>query len=181
MDAWLSGVQTRRNVWEAQTAAARIPEDVARRVTALEGRGRWRLLVVAADWCLDSAHNLPPMARLSLYSDALDLRVVTPGQGGQAVMDARRTSDGRAATPTVVILDEEGTEVGCWIERPAHQRDFFLANMKGVEEGSDAWNVAVQRFLGWYREDNGASALRELVALLEAAADGARGCTPAGS
>lgn len=181
MDAWLSRLESRRDVWEAQAAAARLPEDVARRMTALEGRGSWRLLVVAADWCLDSAHNVPPMARLAQYSDALELRLVTPGQGGQAVMDARHTSDGRAATPTVVILDERGNEVGCWIERPEHQRDFYLANMRGVEEGSDAWNAAVQRFLGWYREDNGASALRELVSLLEAAADGAQGCEPAGS
>ncbi|UCC24022.1 MAG: hypothetical protein JSU98_09805 [Gemmatimonadales bacterium] len=33
-------------------------------------------------------------------------------------------ADGRPATPTVVILDEDGEEVGCWIERPVPQRDF---------------------------------------------------------
>ncbi len=176
LEAFVADARQRKNVWEERVAAVRIPWDVAERVAALEGRGPWRLLVVAADRCLDSAFNIPPMDRLALFSDALDLRVVMPEEGGRAVMEARPTSDGRAATP----LDEGGDEVGCWIERPARQREFFLAHVKGAEEGSDAYNVAVQDFLGWYREDNGATTLRELVTLLEAAADGARGCVPPG-
>jgi len=181
LEDFVAGAQRRKNVWEERVAAARIPDDVAARMAALEGRGSWRLLVVAADWCLDSAHNIPPMDRLALSSDALALRVVTPEEGGRAVMEARPTSDGRLATPTVVILDDAGNEVGCWIERPARQREFYLASLKGVEEGSDAYNAAVGDFLGWYREDNGAAALRELVTLLEAAAAGATGCVLPGA
>lgn len=181
VEAFVAAAQRRKSVWEESVAAARLPADVAERMAALEGRGSWRLLVVAADWCLDSAFNVPPMDRLALFSDALELRVVTPETGGQAVMDARPTSDGRPATPTVVILDEAGNEVGCWIERPARQRDFYLASLKGVEEGSDAYNTALQDFLGWYRSDNGAATLRELLTLLEAAAAGAAGCGTPGA
>ena len=181
LEDFVAGARRRKDIWEENVAAAQLPADVAERMAALEGRGSWRLLVVAADWCLDSAHNIPPMDRLALFSDALALRVVTPETGGQAVMDARPTSDGRSATPTVVILDEAGNEVGCWIERPARQRAFYLANLKGVEEGSDAYNAAVRDFLGWYRSDNGATALRELLALLEAAAAGATGCVTPGA
>jgi hypothetical protein len=181
LEAFVADARQRKNVWEERVAEARIPRDVAERVAALEGRGPWRLLVVAADRCLDSAFNIPPMDRLALFSDALDLRVVTPEEGGRTVMEARPTSDGRAATPTVVILDERGDEVGCWIERPTRQRVFFLDLLKRAEEGSDAYNAAVQNFLGWYREDNGATTLRELVRLLEAAANGARGCVTPGT
>jgi hypothetical protein len=70
--------------------------------------------------------------------------------------------------------------VGCWIERPARQREFYLANMKSVDHDSDAYAAAVQDFLGWYAKDNGASALRELMSLLEKAAGGARGCVTPG-
>lgn len=181
LEVFIDGAQRRKNVWEESAAAARIPEDVAERMAKLDGMGSWRLLVVAADWCLDSAYNIPSMDRLALYSDALELRVVTPETGGQAIMDARPTSDGRPATPTVVILDAAGNEVGCWIERPSRQRDFYLANLKGVEEGSEAYNTAVRDFLGWYRSDNGAATLRELVTLLEAAAAGATGCVTPGA
>lgn len=175
LDAWIAAAERRKNVWEESAARARLPRDVVDRMVALEDRGPWRLLVVAADWCLDSANNVPAIARLASFSDALELRIVSPAQGGQAVMDARRTPDGRAATPTVVVLDARGEEVGCWIERPARQRDFYLANLKGVEEGSEAYNAAVRDFLGWYREDNGASTLRELLAVLESAASGGGG------
>lgn len=180
LEAFVADARQRKNVWEERVAAARIPWDVAERVAVLEGRGPWRLLVVAADRCLDSAFNIPPMDRLSLFSDALDLRIVTPEEGGRTVMEARPTSDGRAATPTVVILDEGGDEVGCWIERPARQREFFRVHVRGAEEGSDAYNAAVRDLLGWYRDDNGATTLRELVTLLEAAANGARGCVTPG-
>lgn len=171
---FVAAAERRQNVWRENVARARIPADVAARADAL--RGRWRLLVVAADGCLDSAFSLPPMDRLAFYSDALELRVVAPDAGGQEIMEARRTPDGRAATPTVVILDESGAEAGCWIERPVHQRDFHQSRLKGVEQGSESYATAVAEFLDWYRDDNGATALRELMDLLEAAEAGARGC-----
>lgn len=179
-ETFLESVDARRALWETNTGRARLPEEVARRLDALAGR--WRILVVTVPGCTDSAFTLPAFARAALYAEAVDLRIVRPDQGGQAVMDARPTSDGRAATPTVVILDEAGNEAGCWIERPAHQREAYLANLKGLERGSPAYNAAAEVFVAWYREDNGASALGELVTLLEAAAGGARGCvTPGGS
>lgn len=175
LDTWIARAERRRDVWEESAARATLPRDVVERMAALEELGSWRLLVIAADWCLDSANNVPPMARLAESSSALDLRIVSPADGGQPVMEARRTPDGRAATPTVVVLNARGEEVGCWIERPARQQDFYQANLKGVEEGSDAYRAAVRDFLGWYREDNGASTLRELLTVLETAAVGGPG------
>ena len=171
---FLGAMEDRREMWETNRDAARIPEDVALRVNALEGR--YRVLVVTTPGCTDSSFTIPALARLAFYSDALDLRIVTPEEGGQAVMDERPTMDGRAATPTVVVLNEAGDEVGCWIERPVRQRDFYLANMKGVERGSESRRRAVRDFLGWYREDNGATAQREFADVLAAAETGARGC-----
>lgn len=170
---WLEGIEARRELWEANVEKARITEDAVRRLDALEGE--WRLLVVAADWCQDSAWNVPALARLAEYSDALELRVLDADRGA-GIMEARPTPDGRAATPTVVILDPEGEEVGCWIERPARQRDVYLRRLKPAEEGTDAYREAVRDFLGWYAMDNGATALDEVVTLLEAAEAGARGC-----
>ena len=175
---FVANARVRKALWEANTAAARVPEDVARRVDALEGR--YRLLVVTVPACTDSNWNLPGLARLALYADAVDLRIVSPDEGGQAVMEARLTSDGRPATPTVVVLDEAGEEVGCWIERPARQRDFYLETLKSAQEGTPEYEEAVRDFVGWYREDNGASAQRELLDVLEAAEAGAAGCRLAG-
>ena len=177
-EAFVSNAESRKRLWEANTEAARIPEDVADRAAALEGR--YRILAVTVPSCTDSAWNLPGLARLVSYSEGLELRIVSPAAGGQAVMDARPTSDGRAATPTLVILNEAGEEVGCWIERPAHQRDYYLANLKPHERGSPPYQAAAREFVGWYRDDNGASAMREFMSLLEAADAGAQGCATPG-
>jgi len=169
--------ERRKELWEQNIAAAAIPEGIATRAGQL--RSSWRFLVVAADWCLDSAWTIPALALLAETIDALELRVVHADAGAD-VMEARKTSDGRPATPTVVILDDAGNEVGCWVERPAHQREFYLANLKGVEEGTDEHGAAVSEFLGWYGDNNGAAALGEIMTLLEAAEKGARGCVVGG-
>lgn len=178
LGAFVADADRLQQLWQGNRERAHIPEDVARRADALEQS--WRILVVAAAGCHDSANNIPPLARLALYADNLELRMVTPEEGGQAVMETRRTSDGRAATPTVVILTENGEEAGCWIERPAPQRAFYMENLKGARRGSEPWREAVQEFLGWYEADNGATALREVMDVLEAAENGARGCAAAG-
>ena len=171
---FVAGAEARQELWETNAAAATVPEDVAVRMARLDGS--YRLLAVAAATCLDSAWSIPWMAALAEMAGNLDLRVVSPGAGGQDVMDARPTPDGRAATPTVVILDENGEDVGCWIERPARQREFYLANLKNADRQSEARRAALQDFLGWYQDDSGASALRELMDVLEAAEAGGAGC-----
>jgi len=163
--------EQRKELWEQNIEGASIPADITERTEALESSRR--LLVVAADWCLDSAWNIPALALLAEIHPGLELRVVN-AEAGADVMDARHTPDGRPATPTVVILDEEGTEVGCWVERPARQRDFFEANVRNAEEGSDERDAAVSDFLGWYRDNNGAAALGEIVTLMETATVGTR-------
>jgi hypothetical protein len=171
---FVAGAEARQELWETNAAEATVPDDVAARVSRLDGR--YRLLAVAAASCLDSAWSIPWMAALADMAGNIDLRVVSPGEGGQEVMDARLTPDGRAATPTVVVLNEGGEDVGCWIERPARQRDFYLANLKDADRQSDARRAALQDFLAWYQADSGASALRELMDVLEAAENGAGGC-----
>jgi folylpolyglutamate synthase/dihydropteroate synthase len=175
--AFVDIAEQRKELWEQNIERAVIPDDIASRAEALTGT--WRLLVVAADWCLDSAHNIPALALLAETTGSLELRVVN-AEAGAEVMEARKTVDGRPATPTIVILDDHGAEVGCWVERPARQREHYFANMKNAEEGSEERNAAVADFLGWYRENNGAAALGEVMTLLEAAMSGAHGCTVAG-
>ncbi len=172
--AFVAGAEARQELWQGNAAMAEVPDDVAMRAEGLDGR--YRLLAVVADSCLDSAWSIPWMAALADRVGNIDLRVVSPGDGGQEVMDARPTPDGRPATPTVVVLNESGEEVGCWIERPARQRDFYLANLKGADRRSEEYRTAIRDFLGWYEEDAGASALRELMDVLEAAETGGSGC-----
>lgn len=165
---FLAAAEARRAQWLENAARPLAPADAVARARALPGR--WRLLVVAVDSCSDSVNTIPYLAQLVAQVPQLDLRVISPA-AGRAVMEARRTPDGRAATPTVIILDAAGAEVGCWIERPAALQS--IAMEAGAGGGTPAF---ASRKASWYAEDAGRSTVAEVVALLERAAAGARGC-----
>lgn len=165
---FLAGVKSRRATWLGNYAAARVAPGSLERARAVPGR--WRLLVVAEDWCGDSANTIPYIARLVDSLVSVELRIVNPRQG-RWVMEQHRTPDGRAATPTVVLLDAVGNDVGCFVERPAALRDYLSANRarrseQARHEGRDAWR----------RKDAGRSTVGEIVELLESAANGTPVC-----
>lgn len=162
---FLASAQRRREEWLTNYARAEaIDATLVARANAVPGR--WRLLVVSVDSCSDSVNTVPYIARLVDQLERVELRVVTPDQG-RAVMETHRTPDDRAATPTVVLLDEEWQERGCFVERPPKLRDHMEAL------------PAAERFAGkmeWYRQDAGAETVREIVAMLEAAGRGEVQC-----
>jgi len=165
---FLGAARARRAQWLENAARPLAPADAVARARALPGR--WRLLAVAVDSCSDSVNTIPFLAQLVAQVPQLEMRVLSPTQG-RALMEARRTPDGRAATPTVIILDAEGNEAGCWIERPAALQ--AIALQAGAGGGTTAF---AERKAAWYAADAGASTVAEVVALLERAATGARGC-----
>lgn len=170
--AFLADLDERREEWETVEARTRVPEDLLERARAVPGT--WRILVVAEDWCGDSIHNLPYLATLADEVEGVELRVVD-SRAGKGVMEAHRTPDGRTATPTAVILDGEGAEAGCWVERPAEVQDWWVANPEGLDE-----DAKVAKKYAFYEGNQGVSALREMVERLEAAAAGAPICAPGG-
>jgi hypothetical protein len=122
------------------------------------------------DSCGDSAHTIPFIAALVDSLPNVELRVVEPG-AGRWVMEAHRTPDGRAATPTVVLLDEKGDDVGCFVERPLALQAWTVAEKPRLPE--QEW---LERKYQWYRDDAGRETVREIVALLESAAVGSPRC-----
>lgn len=173
-DEFLAAAQARRELWLRNTNGGRVPADALAAAQALPGR--WRLLVVAVAGCSDSVNTVPFLALLAAQVPQLELRIITP-EAGAAVTATRRTPDGRVATPTVILLNEAGDEVGCWIERPSALQARYMDNRAGRGNG----NFFAEK-QGWYDADAGVSTVREVVALLQRGADGARGCdAPTGS
>jgi hypothetical protein len=167
---FLSAAKARRETWHDNYSRLAVTGDWLQRARAVPGH--WRLLVVAEDWCGDSANTIPYLAQLSDSVASLKLRIVN-AQDGRWVMESHRTPDGRAATPTVVLLDSVGAEAGCFVERPAALREWLDTNRPRRSErelgrGRDEWR----------RRDRGQSTVRELVELLESAAGGRPRCGP---
>lgn len=165
---FLGRARARRAVWLRNAELGGLPADALATARALPGR--WRLLVIAVDACSDSVNTIPFIAQLVAAAPQLEMRIISP-DAGRDVMATRRTPDGRAATPTVVLLDDSGTEAGCWIERPAALQALAIEARAGG--GTSAFVSTKQ---GWYDADAGASTVKEIVTLLERAAAGARGC-----
>ena len=154
---FLGTVRVQRDLWLKTTAEARVPEPIARRLHRVS-RGL-QFLIVAEDWCPDSVNTVPYI--VSLASAAQMNVKILDRTIGQAVMDRHRTSDGRAVTPTVVLL-RDGQDVGAWVERPAVLQQMF----RGIATNATLRDQFAQR-QSWYDADRGQTTLSEIVALAE--------------
>ena len=157
---FLSKADVLADEWQDTYAHAAIDEVTLARARAL--KGRWQLLVVADDSCHDSLKTLPYLAKLTeAVPGTLAMRIVSSAVA-QPVKDAHRTPDGRAATPTIVVLDDRGAMKGVFIERPA-------ALLKYMEEhGSGLYPHQVRELrYRWYEEDKGRHAIAEILDIVE--------------
>ncbi len=165
---FLDEAERRRDTWLANYERADAPASLVERAR-VAGSGL-RLLVVAEDWCGDSAHTIPYLARFVESVEGLELRVID-SKVGQDVMNQHPTPDGRGSTPTVVVLDAADRDVGCWVERPSGLQSWWLTN---PDELSD--RDKLDRKYGWYDADAGYHTVLEIVETLEAAARGEYRC-----
>jgi hypothetical protein len=156
-EQFLSGISDQRALWQRTESTVTVPPELTERMSAAS-QGL-RLVVVAEDWCPDSAFTVPYVARLARLA-GVPLRIVDRSMG-ELLMIAHRTPDGRTATPTIVLL-RNGQDIGAWVERPAELQQMFLSMSTNAENA--------RRFSQrqtWYESDRGLSTMREIVALIE--------------
>jgi hypothetical protein len=129
--------------------------------------------VVAEDYCGDSANTVPYVASLADELDNLDIRVVD-SRAGRGVMEAFPTPDGRGATPTMVLLDDQGEAVGCLVEQPRPLQEWWLGEAKEIEDEQARFDEKY----AWYARDAGTSTTTEVVEMMAGAAAGTPVCRP---
>jgi hypothetical protein len=155
-DQYLSSTRVQRETW-LKNAGREVPPGLVDRLKrAADGL---RLLVITADWCPDSAHSVPYIGKLASGA-GVELRVVD-FKTGQAIMDAHRTPDGRASTPTVVLLRGD-QEVAVWVERPSSLQWWYLDMADQISD-----EERLERKMAWYEWNRGSDALTEIVVLAE--------------
>jgi len=165
---FLAAAKARREGWLKMADSARVSDALVARAKAVGGT--WHLLVIAIDACGDSMNNVPYLARLSEMVPGLDLRIVLP-VNGRPVQDSHRSLDGRTATPTFVLLDSQGNDVGCIVELPREIRD-WAHGVRGAVS-SDSLHAGIRTF---YAANRGVAITTEAVEMLEAAKAGAPRC-----
>ena len=158
--AFLATAERRKEMWHANTAWGKVNPDLLARGRAL--KGPIRLLVVLEDGCSDSANTIPYLATFAdSVSGTFDIRLVNSTEG-KWVMERHRTADGRGATPTVVLLDTEGNDIGCWVERPAALAKWMNDNRSKLSQ-----QELMDGKFNWYNNDRGAETVREILDMIE--------------
>ncbi|MEW5917005.1 MAG: thioredoxin family protein [Gemmatimonadota bacterium] len=165
---FLAKAKRRREQWDGNYGRAVAADALVARATRVTGS--WNVLVVAVDSCSDSVSTIPYIAKLVESLPNVTLRIVDP-KAGKDVMEAHRTPDNRAATPTVILLDASFAERGCWVERPRE----LQARLAG-EKKSDRDSTVFEGKMEWYEKDAGASTVAEFVEMLEKASRGEVAC-----
>jgi hypothetical protein len=146
-DLWTGVYRTARVSQWAVDAAARL------------GR-RFRLVVLAEDWCGDASSTVPIVQRWVEATGTIEVRIVRRDEHPE-VMDAY-LSNGARAIPIVIVLTEAMEEVGHWGSRPAELQAFVMAQ-RGAGHKSQAYFPDVRR---WYAQDKGESTLREILEVM---------------
>jgi hypothetical protein len=154
---FLEQARAQRDQWLKVTSTAHATADDVRRMTAASRD--LRLLVVAEDWCPDSVNALPHIAALASAA-SIPLRIVDRTTGA-ALMNRHRTVDGRAASPTIVLLRGE-VEAAAWVERPAIVQQWFLTMAASAQ---NAMRFADRQ--AWFDADAGRTTRKEIIALAE--------------
>lgn len=156
---FLENARARRDEWRAHYNDASVTPDLVTRMRALPDKRR--LLIVAEDWCSDSANTVPYIVRLvDGAPERLELRVID-SERGKSVMEAHRTPDGRAATPVVVILAWDGRVLGAWTERPSSIQTWFLEKQKTTMQ-----KPLHDELHEWYVKDAGKTTMAEIADFL---------------
>jgi hypothetical protein len=158
---FLETVKVRRDQWTSRFANAAVDADALNRARALPGRRR--LLAIAEARCSDSAWAVPYLAKLAAaVPEKLELRVITPSDGGARLQATHLTPDGRRATPTIIVLDEHDRVLGAWVERPSELQQWYIANKSTVAQ-ADRYSHLDK----WYTGDAGRTTIAEVLTLLE--------------
>ena len=149
-------------LWRGTYERAVVPDEIRARVTALPGR--WHLLVLSADWCIDATSPIPVLARLADGAPDLDLRVLDRDQHLD-LMDEHLTGGTARSIPVVILLDDELEERAWWGPRPAVLQAWFRGEGQLLDK-----DERYRRSRQWFARDRGRSTLDEVVGMIERAA-----------
>lgn len=124
---------------------------------------RFRLVVLAEDWCGDATNTVPVIAKWVEQTPGIEMRILRRDQHPD-VMD-RYLSGTARAIPVVIVLTEDLEEVGWWGPRPHELQTYVRAQRSAGRDKKDFY-PEIRR---WYAKDKGHTTLRELLTVMREA------------
>jgi hypothetical protein len=146
-------------LWTGVYRLARVPAWALEEAASLGQK--FRLVVLAEDWCGDASNTVPVLARWAEQTRNVELRILRRDEN-PAVMDRYLTGTARSI-PVVIVLTLEMDELGWWGPRPAALQVWTSEHLAQGKE-KKALYPDIRR---WYAKDKGESTLREVLAVME--------------
>jgi hypothetical protein len=145
-------------LWAGVYRTAQIPHWAVEH--ARELGARFRIVVLAEDWCGDATNTVPVLAKWAELTPNVELRILRRDEHPD-VMDRYLTGSSRSI-PVAIALTEEMEELGWWGPRPRELQAWALAQ-RAAGRSKQEFYPEVRR---WYAKDKGQSVLRELLEVL---------------
>lgn len=161
-EAFLASATDLVDVWTRTWERTTVPPETVARAAAVPGT--WRLLVLAADWCIDATDVVPTLARLAEATPGWELRVLDR-DAHLPLMDEHLTNGRSRSIPVALLLDGDGRERGWWGPRPAPLQAWVTTDGQAVES-----RERYREIRKWHLRDRGATVLDEVLKLAERAA-----------
>jgi hypothetical protein len=124
-EAYLNQMTQRREQFDRRITATELSN--AER-EAFSGRPL-RILTLTEDFCGDSAQFIPPVIRLAQELDNVEIRLLLRDQHRELASGYVR-KDGYQAIPVLILLTEDGEELGNLVERPARVNEALAAETR---------------------------------------------------
>ena len=148
-------------LWEGVYRITLIPAWAIDEASRLDRK--FRLVVLAEDWCGDATNTLPVIAKWADLAPNVELRVLRRDQYPQ-VMDRYLTGVARSI-PVVIVLTDDMEEVGWWGPRPRALQEWVLEQRVAGRDKKSLY-PDVRR---WYARDKGQTTLKEVLAVMAGA------------
>ncbi|HEX5167335.1 MAG TPA: thioredoxin family protein [Thermomicrobiales bacterium] len=123
--AYIQQMTQNRELFERRIAATTIG---ASERAAFSGRPL-RVLALTEDFCGDSAQFIPPVIRLAQELDNVEIRLLLRDRYRELASGYVR-KDGYQAIPVLILLAEDGEELGYLVERPARANDALASETR---------------------------------------------------
>ncbi len=146
-------------LWTGVYRLSRIPAWAVEAATALPGR--FRLVVLAEDWCGDATNSVPVLARWAEATANVELRILRRDAHDDVMQ--RYLTDGTARSiPVVIVLTEGMDELGWWGPRPRALQEWSAAERAKGRSKAELY-PEIRR---WYAKDKGETTIREVLAVM---------------
>lgn len=157
-DEFVQGVEEYESLWHGLYERAQLPDWAVEQATGRCQEAHF--LVIAADWCWDTAVSLPILARLCDETGCFDIRLIDRNEHSD-LMDCY-IQENKELIPVVIGMDGEFKEVGHWGPQPSEIRPWARVSKSRMDKSEFYKQMRM-----WHVRDKGESILREVLGLFD--------------